>query len=159
MKWHFCHFQGVTVWLVFPLCLRWEIKCHNLFYFLFFYLCNAVPLCVGHLCMCGASLSVSTLITHLTAHPVVAEISQSCAAGAGKPGTRRRDAYRKILNWLRIFPCRREVQIGMCTMLEPPGYNFSLKRRVCCVQLWFSGQWKCCSRWWMYPMHRSKNKY
>lgn len=33
------------------------------------------------------------------------------------------------------IPCREEVRIGMDTMLEPPGYNFILKGRFCCVQL------------------------
>lgn len=131
MKWHFYHFQGVTVWFVSPLppaTLRrresqsfLSVQCST--------------------CMCVSFVHVWCLLKCVnsdntpTAHPVVAEISQSGASGAGKPGRRRDTLRKKKEEIVWNIPCRKEVHIGTDTMQKPTENNFTLKRRFCCVQL------------------------
>lgn len=78
---------------------RRERECPNVFY-----LCNAVLVYVCQLCTCGASQSVSTVITHQCPTPGFWEILQSNASGAEKPGRRRRCMQRRRCR-LAWTPC------------------------------------------------------
>lgn len=62
------------------------------------------------------------------------DIAISCLR-CRKAREKKKRCIQKYTEIVWNIPCRKEVQIGMDTLLEPPGYNFILKRRFCCVQL------------------------
>lgn len=118
-------------------------ECHDLFFFI----CAVqyLSVCACHSCMCGASLSMSTAITHLTAHPVVAEISQSRASGAGKPGRKTSCVKKKNSEIVGMFPAgeRRRLARTPCRNLRGTISFFKGKVLLCTVIIFRF----CCSYW------------